>query len=419
MVDRLGTDDLALSALLESFVGLVPDACLAALPNGRLLAANKKASALYGYPVSRLLTMGESDLVARGSPGLFPHDRKDLLDGVVIDTVHQDASAALRPVRVSALQNDLLGRDVVIMTVLDDCEPADAEERRVKSVAFDAVLDSIVVHDLNGNLLHFNRAAADHSGMTPEEFARIGPWGWVPPSTRPVIPARLAALFEKGSHVFESSGTRPDGTTYANEVHARLITTNGKHVIVSIFRDVSERLRAEKALHELAYHDALTGLPNRMALNERAEQAMADAGRHGDPLGLAFVDINEFKAINDHIGHSAGDDVLRTIAQRLVSAVRAADTVARFGGDEFVLMLPRLSDRADLERVGAKIAAVVSGRLHVQGHAVDVTASVGLAIYDPAEDGFSSLLSKADMAMYSAKRAGEAWRVFDDRIVLR
>ncbi|HET6497716.1 MAG TPA: diguanylate cyclase, partial [Coriobacteriia bacterium] len=407
MVYGLGTDDLALTALLESVVELVPDACLAALPDGRVLAANEKAAALYGRPVSRLVTMSESDLVARGSPTLFPRTRQELLAGVVFDSVHRDAGAAVRPVRVSARLSDLLGREVVIVTVLDDCEPVDAEEQRIKSAAFDAALDSIIVHDFDGNLLHFNQAAAEAAGMTAEEFSRLEPWGWTPAHGRAGRRERLTSVLEKGSHTFEAWGLRGDGSTYESEVHARALKlATGRTVIVAVVRDITERRRAETAIRTLAYHDALTGLPNRIALNERAEQTMADAERHGDLLGLAFVDINEFKVINDDIGHFAGDAVLRAIAERLVSAVRAGDTVARFGGDEFVIMLPRLADRADLERVGEKVARVVSGPLRIGDRTVTVTASVGLAVYNPAEDGFSSLLSKADMAMYSAKRAG-------------
>lgn len=418
MVDRLETDGLALPALLESLVELVPDACLAVRPDGRLLAANERAAALYGYPVTHLVTLRERDLVSHDSHSLFPRDPRELQSGVALDSVHRDAHGAKRAVRVSARQSEVLGGDVVIVTVLDDCEPTDAEAAQVKSAAFDAALDAIIVHDFNGNLLHFNRAAAEAAGMTPEEFARIEPWGWTPPQGREGRSDRLRMLLENGSHVFEAWGMRADSSTYEAEVHVRTLALAGRTVIVAVIRDITERRRTEAAIRDLAYHDTLTGLPNRVALNERAEQAMADATRHGDLLGLAFVDINEFKDINDLIGHSAGDAVLRAIAKRLTSSVRAGDTVARFGGDEFVIMLPRLADRDALQRVGSKISRTVCGPLQIEGQTVRVTASVGLALFDPTQDGFSTLLSKADMAMYSAKRAGEPWRTFDEKVVV-
>lgn len=415
----LGTDDLALTTLLDSLVEFVPDACIAVLPDGRVCAANERAAALYGHPISRLISMRESELVADGAPSLFPRNRHQLRSGVVFDSLHRGADDVPRPVRVSARQSDMLGHEVVIVTALDDCQPADAEAQQIKSAAFDAALDSIIVHDCDGNMLYFNRAAAEAAQMTPEEFAQIGPWGWTPPQGRDGRAERLKLLLEKGSHIFEAWGLRADGSTYASEVHVRTLALTGRTVIVAVIRDITERRRAEVAIRALAYHDPLTGLPNRIALNERAEQAMADAARYGDLLGLAFVDINDFKLINDRIGHSAGDAVLKAIAKRLVSAVRAGDTVARFGGDEFVIMLPRLADRTALERIGSKISNAVPGPLHLDNQSVRVTASVGLAMYSPAEDGFTSLLSKADMAMYSAKRAGETWRVFDENMVLR
>ncbi len=402
--------------MLDSFVEIVPGASLAISADGRVLAANAEAADLYGRPVADLVGMDAADLCAPGSPGFTPH--VDTHADGTFDSVHVRADCTHVPVRVSTKSSTIFGSPVHIATVLD-CGAGDHEVEWIRAAAFDAALDAIIVHDLEGNLLHFNSAAAQAAGMDPEEFACIEPWGWVPPKGRESIPARLETVAEHGALIFEAQGWRADGTTYENEVHARALTLTGRTIVVSVVRDISERRRAEADIHMLAYHDVLTGLPNRTLLSERAEQAMAEAIRYGDLLGLAFVDLDEFKPINDDIGHSAGDAVLTAIADRLVSAVRTEDTVARFGGDEFVVMLPRLSSVHALELIGAKLSRAVREPLETGGHLVQVTASIGLAIFDPLEDGLSSLLSKADMAMYSAKRAGESWRVFDEKTVLR
>ena len=409
----------AFATLLESFVELVGDACLVTTTDRHILVANDAAGRLYGCEPSALLGRELADLIAEGAPELPEWSPADLHTGIAFDSIHLRADGTAHPVRVSAKRTVFYGYEIVVLTITDECRHVDAEAERIKAAAFEAALDAIIVHDCEGNLLHFNKTATEVAGMTPEEFSRLGPWGWIPTGGRHQVSAHLEAVLDRGSHIFEGTGMRADGSTYPNEIHARTLTLTGRTVVVSVVRDISERRRSEAAIHTLAYHDVLTGLPNRTLLSERAEQAMADAAEHGELLGLAFVDLDEFKPINDDIGHHAGDAVLAAIGERLVSAVRSGDTVARFGGDEFVVMLPRLSSLQALETVGSKLAQAVREPLHAEGRTIEVTASIGLAVYDPLEDGFSSLLSKADMAMYSAKRAGESWRVFDAKTVLR
>ncbi|HQT26679.1 MAG TPA: EAL domain-containing protein, partial [Burkholderiales bacterium] len=173
----------------------------------------------------------------------------------------------------------------------------------------------------------------------------------------------------------------------------------------------SLRTRAEIA--KQAWHDSLTGLPNRSLLRDRMRQAMASAKRTGRILAVLFLDLDGFKQINDQYGHAAGDDLIREIAARLVSSVRAGDTVARLGGDEFVILL----DVASHEEMGQcldRIMAEVMNPVPMDGHAVSVSASIGVTLFPQNDADADALLRHADMAMYQAKQAGRnCYRIFD------
>ena len=165
--------------------------------------------------------------------------------------------------------------------------------------------------------------------------------------------------------------------------------------------------RARETVLHMAQHDALTGLPNRMLLRLRTEQAIAHAQISGQRAALAFFDLDKFKLVNDTLGHEAGDDLLREVADRLTRAVRSGDTVARLGGDEFVIVLADLSHRTDAEAVLHKLVAAVAEPMSIAGFDIRVTASVGLGIFP--DDGATSdaLMRVADHTMYAAKHAGD------------
>ena len=166
-----------------------------------------------------------------------------------------------------------------------------------------------------------------------------------------------------------------------------------------------ERQRAEQRIRHMAHHDELTGLPNRALLNDRLAQALVQARRGSRPLGLLFLDLDGFKDVNDSLGHGTGDRLLKSVADRLGSLVRAGDTVARLGGDEFVVMLESLARADDAVNVGRVIAQALARPHLVDGHALHVTASIGIATFPDDGDDADTLLSHADAAMYRAKAA--------------
>jgi len=162
-----------------------------------------------------------------------------------------------------------------------------------------------------------------------------------------------------------------------------------------------------RALESMAMHDALTGLPNRRLLTDRLSLAIAHAHRNKSAMAVMYLDLDGFKQINDSLGHDAGDMLLKMVADRLVAAVRQEDTVARMGGDEFVIGLWEISDADGVARLVSKVIQAVSQPYRIQGHDVSMTASVGVGIYPMHGEEVETLMKSADLALYEAKHAGK------------
>lgn len=176
---------------------------------------------------------------------------------------------------------------------------------------------------------------------------------------------------------------------------------------VSVASDMSQRKAAEERIEFLAYYDALTGLPNRTLLRDRLQQAIAHARRYGTNVALMFLDLDRFKNINDSLGHSTGDLLLQEVAGRLKAVVRQADTVARMGGDEFMIVLSHCSGRTEAASVAERIQQDVSRPYTIQGKELTIEASIGISIYPTDGVDIDYLMSSADVAMYQSKRGGQ------------
>ena len=295
----------------------------------------------------------------------------------------------------------------------EDCDEVEHQLSLV-SLALNAAGDSIMIHRPDGTLVRFNDAAARQLGLTTEQFAQLPPWGWAQPMPDEARQKRTDSLREQGEITFIASMTRDDGTQFLHDVHTRWIEAPGGPYIVAVSRDVTDQVRAREVLENLAFHDPLTGLANRALFEDRLELAMSSARRHDELLGVAFLDIDDFKDINDGFGHVMGDQVLMAVAHRLESTVRHEDTVARIGGDEFAAIFPRATSIEDLEGLADKLVARVAEPVIIGLEKFDVVASVGLAVFEPDDDA-RSLLMRADIEMYEAKRTSPTSR----RAILR
>ncbi len=176
---------------------------------------------------------------------------------------------------------------------------------------------------------------------------------------------------------------------------------------IGIFSDITSEKESEERLLYLAHYDQLTGLPNRILFNDRLTQALAQAKRGQMQVAVMFLDLDGFKSVNDTLGHAAGDELLRQVAQRLTNCLRATDSVARFGGDEFTIVLPAIEDRDDVLRVANKIIAEVARPYLLDGNEAAITTSIGICFYPGDGEDPSVLIHRADNAMYHAKRHGK------------
>ena len=220
---------------------------------------------------------------------------------------------------------------------------------------------------------------------------------------------------------FEMQRVRPDGALmWVSISGAPMFDAQGNFVgYQGIGRDISERKLAEEKIEQLAFYDALTGLPNRRLLIERLQLALLGVSRHGLYSGVLFIDLDNFKDLNDTLGHDAGDMLLRQVAQRLQASVREVDTVARLGGDEFVVVLEELGSRADtvtalIEQVGQKILMTLNQVYTLGSVELYSTPSLGVALLSKSVKSVDELLKQADLAMYQSKAAGRnTMRFFD------
>lgn len=177
--------------------------------------------------------------------------------------------------------------------------------------------------------------------------------------------------------------------------------------------EIQERKMAEQQVRYLANHDALTGLPNRRLLEDRLEQALELARRHGNMVAVQFIDLDHFKPVNDRFGHRTGDLLLQAIATRLRGLLRAVDTVARVGGDEFVIVLPEMHTADAADETAQKVLAALSQPYTIDGHALRVTPSIGISLFPRDGSDAEALLIAADAAMYHAKHMGRGnYQVF-------
>ncbi len=295
------------------------------------------------------------------------------------------------------------------------------QELRVAATAFQSQ-EGIVVTDANTVILRVNRAFSDITGYQPEEV--IGQTPRILQSGRhgpDFFTAMWHSITATGTWQGEIWNRRKSGEIYPQWQIITAVRDDAGRVThyVGTQTDITEEKLAQAKIESLAFFDPLTKLPNRRMLLDRMQQALALGQRTGLHAALLFIDLDNFKTLNDTRGHNVGDLLLQQVAQRLGTCVRAGDTVSRLGGDEFVVMLENLSDSADTaatqaEAVGEKILALLNHPYDLDGQAHHSTPSIGITLMGRDSSGVDELLKQSDLAMYQAKKSGRnAVRFFD------
>ncbi len=390
---------------------------------------NERWQEITGYTFEQAMGSGWRRIVHPDDRGPLGVDEPNQPVGTVAVTaefrvVRPDGTIRWVAVSTAPMIDDLGSVIGTVGTLEDVSDRIDAERNNQRFIdIFEATSDLVAITDPDGELLSVNRAAREFLNLEFGQslhglnlLARL-PSGHAHETTEMIA----ATLFDDGSWSGELLLVRDDGRPVP--LLAQLLVhrdSEGRPEFLSaVLRDISERKQFESALHYQATHDPLTGLPNRALLLDRLADALARAKHTGLRVALLFIDLDHFKVVNDSLGHALGDKLLISIADRLTTAMRPGDVIARFGGDEFVLLCENLHGQPDAVAIAERVLAAVSGPFAIDDTELFVGMSIGIAFPADADAEPANLIRDADAAMYRAKEKGRArWVVFDNAMRL-
>ncbi|HEY5037526.1 MAG TPA: EAL domain-containing protein [bacterium] len=276
---------------------------------------------------------------------------------------------------------------------------------------FNNAIDSIFLFEINadgmpGKFIEVNDTACSKLCYSREELLRVTPLDIAAPEDLSEIPKMFKKLLQLGQVTSEKIYLSKTGLKIPVELNSHVIQWNGKQVVQSIARDITDRKRAEETIRRQAFYDVLTNLPNRTLFKDRLEQAMKHAHRNKQMLGIIVLDLDRFKNINETLGHLLGDKLLIAVAERLLGLLNESETIARFGGDEFTLLLPQVNSIEEATQHAQKIIEVLAAPFKLNNHELHVTTSIGIAFYPDDGENSEILLKNVETAMYRAKEQG-------------
>jgi diguanylate cyclase (GGDEF)-like protein/PAS domain S-box-containing protein len=297
-------------------------------------------------------------------------------------------------------------------------------EAKFRGVVSQSLVGIVLIQD--GKMTYANPRFQEIFGYGQDEIRRMGPHDFAAPSDRDLVAEniRRRASGEIDQVAYEFRGVRSDGSVVDIECYGNQITVGGRPLLISLIMDVSERKRAERelqalqeALRDQSTHDALTGLHNRRYLQESLTEVLARAETISSTVTVIMIDLDHFKEINDTIGHVAGDEVLRACGALLKRSARAHDVSCRYGGEEFLLVLPGVTVDTSTQRAEQLRSAIEAARIEFGGRQIAVSASVGVATFPRDGRTGDELIAAADAALYAAKAAGRNRVVISSTIV--
>lgn len=389
--------------------------------------------AFYVFEAQQMQPLLQSSLIEVGymNPGRWRHiaqtyaslgllPKEVSLDGFLYDTT--PPSRVWSPYLGSALAL-LLGVTLLASYILQTnrrlaaslasqklAQQALSESQQIYQSILHASPDAVVVSDLQGIIQHASPVAVTMMGATTEaQLLGRNIADFRDPAETQRAVANITAMFEgvyNGAEEYRL--IRLDGSLLDTEINAEIVRDGQGQPsgLIFVVRDIRERKKAEERIRHMAQHDLLTGLPNRALFSDRLQRAIASAVRDKTSLALMFIDLDQFKPINDTHGHAVGDLLLQDVAQRMCLCVRDSDTVARIGGDEFVVLLRRATGAPETLAVAEKIRSDLERPFLLEGYSLHISCSIGVALFPDHGQDDITLTKNADLAMYQAKVGG-------------
>ncbi|WP_353094327.1 EAL domain-containing protein [Methylibium sp.] len=389
----------------------------------RCTFANRHYASALGWTPENILGRTAAEIVGeRGWQQIRPYIEQVVETRAQVSYERELTDAAGRPqwLEVDVLPNfddegELSGAFVRVTDItkhrLAERAVRESEDRLAKFMQASA--EGILFHR-NGTVIDINAPICELTGYARDEVIGRQTSEFLAPDH---LPRAQQALATGAETAWESVALGRSGERIPVELITRSIMRNGERLRLVIVRDIRERVAAQARIHHLAHHDALTGLPNRAAFGLQLEQLTA-SHRAGDAqIALLFIDLDHFKRINDSLGHLVGDLLLQTVTARITASLRADDVVARFGGDEFMVLIPGVTDRSVVEQVAGKLLAVIEAPLEAAGRSISVSPSIGVSLFPEHGRTPAELIQHADAAMYMAKARGRANVQFFDPVV--
>lgn len=391
-------------------------------PNtGRVIFFNNNAHRHLGYTREEFSKLKIFDF----NPLQSDEETKKLLEAIGIKGTHiyktkiRTKAGKMQSVQFTAKQITIDGNTFLLLEGHEIAERKLSERfKRLSTAIFDAAAEAILVTDDDQNIISVNPAFTRITGYPPEEVLGENPKILQSGKhNRAFYKAMWKAIHTTGHWQGEIWNRRKNGETYPEWLSIMAVEDDREHIIqyIGLFSDISQRKAGELRLEHQAYYDPLTNLPNRILFMERLGQAIRQARRNRSKAACLFVDLDRFKPVNDVFGHHAGDQVLKMTSERLLSCVRETDTVARSGGDEFLVVLTNIKEREEASIVAREILAKLSDPFQLKGDKTSIGASIGITIVPDDSEKESVLINNADKAMYRSKDSGRNTYYFFNR----
>jgi diguanylate cyclase (GGDEF)-like protein/PAS domain S-box-containing protein len=297
----------------------------------------------------------------------------------------------------------LVGFGMILMVVEDDTERISTLSEEYRLLYENNPHPMWIYDPSSGCFLSVNDASVAAYGYTREEFLSMSLFEIRPALDHEQLSQELAILHDE-KQVWRHQ--RKNGEVFEAEVTAHSVSFGGVEARFSMCIDITERLRRDQELVYRAQHDTLTGLANRMLLEERAQQALARSARDGSKMAILTIDVDRFKQVNDTYGHLVGDECLKGIAERLATRVREADTLARTGGEEFTVLIGGLTSTRSAQAAATSLLATLAAPLVLSSNQIAVSVSIGIAVYPEDGADLETIRKRSDTALYEAKRLG-------------